>query len=128
MFLDSELAKVNRFYLSAVTDHENRLGEISLVLQGGNMSIDGRRSREGSFDGTQRAAQPDAASSSSASSSSAKAGDSAVEAVRPGKAKAVMSPANLELELIEIYCSLGQLQSYVWLNTKGFSKIVKKYV
>mmetsp|Transcript_29264 Transcript_29264/g.78564 ORF Transcript_29264/g.78564 Transcript_29264/m.78564 type:complete len:528 (+) Transcript_29264:77-1660(+) len=35
--------------------------------------------------------------------------------------------SSLENRLLSLYRSLGQLQSYVWLNFQAFSKIMKKY-
>ena len=37
------------------------------------------------------------------------------------------TPGSLENRLLALYRTLGQLQSFVWLNFQAFSKIMKKY-
>jgi len=95
MLLESELEKVNRFYLEKVNEFECELESLEATrVESKEKSIpvaSPRTSLTGGGDG------------------------------------APLSSAALNESMVRLHARIGQLQAFVWLNTQGFEKIMKKY-
>jgi len=98
LLVEDELQKVNQFYLQTLNGVEGQLKK---------------------FAPTPKPKKGAAAAEPSAAAAAAPAAAAAVKEAEP--------PLSKEAELLAVYRTLGQLQSYVWLNYQAFSKIMKKY-
>lgn len=105
--VEEELQKVNQFYLG-------KLNEVEAQLQPADQDADaGAAAAASPSPGALAIPAPAPAAGSSASP---------LRAPSPAERGGITASS-----LIKVYRTLGQLQSYVWLNQQAFSKIMKKY-
>lgn len=106
--LDDELEKVNRFYMDKITQYEVTIEAIATGPRAGEYGIGGAGGADAEGMKDPKADAPEAGGE-------AQAGAAGAAAALP------------TLDFTVTYSKLGQLQSYVWLNSSGFSKIMKKF-
>ena len=118
--VDDELEKVNRFFLEKVTAYE---AHIETIIESAepqqSRSILSQSGLQSPTPGMMQGGVGEPASPTELPSAAAGPAMSPVSASADFK--------TLKSTFTMTYAKLGQLQSYVWLNQQGFSKIMKKF-
>lgn len=107
--LEDELEKVNSAFVEHASQIELAFDQLGSVQAGSKSGVGGRG---GSYASMAPAAAPGTDEALASSSSAAATAD---------------SERRKEQVFYDAYRTLGRLQTFVWINAKGFQKIMKKY-
>ena len=115
LLLEKELEKVNKFYLKKVDDFEAALVATDQAAKSTTPTKRGTTVEEEDDDDNSDDDDDDDEDTVTATEQP------------PTSAFVAMETATQERSLGRVHAEIGQLQAFVWLNTQGFEKIMKKY-
>jgi len=112
LLLEEELEKVNSFYLKKVNDFEAELEDYDASQKQQQRQVQGGTTVEEEDDDDDGSDDDE---------------DDDAETTTPSSRREPQQPRAVEQNLARLHAEIGQLQAFVWLNTQGFEKIMKKY-